>query len=141
MSSYAYSPLGAAPGLVAVTGVGSSSPLAQLPPPVKRRVDDYVFQPAASEHSPLVPPMLRPGPGSAARFIVLYTLLTCARDACGAQGTDDADALLAPCPFSCSWVATFALNLPWLPWLLWADYGPPVFRRAARVLALVGWAR
>jgi len=27
-----------------------------------------------------------------------------------------------------SWVCTFALNLPWLPWLLYLDYGTPIFQ-------------
>jgi 4-amino-4-deoxy-L-arabinose transferase-like glycosyltransferase len=29
-----------------------------------------------------------------------------------------------------SWLATFGLNFPWLPWLLWADYGRPIFECA-----------
>lgn len=34
-------------------------------------------------------------------------------------------------PFSLpldSWLATFVLNFPWLPVLLWADYGAPILR-------------
>jgi hypothetical protein len=105
--AYVYAPLGEAPGLVTVPDAGSAGSLSPvtarlpLPPPLKRRVDAILFTPTPGESAPLVPPVLRPGPGSAARFVVLYTLLT--------------------------WGATFALNLPWLPWLLWADYGPPIF--------------
>ena len=103
--AYVYAPLGEAPGLVTVGDTSTTgSPVTArlpLPPPLKRRVDAILFTPTPGESAPLVPPVLRPGPGSAARFVVLYTLLT--------------------------WGATFALNLPWLPWLLWADYGPPIF--------------
>jgi hypothetical protein len=111
-----YAPLGSPPGMVAVDVLEAESPsrrvlgssMGKLPQAVAAvasgaQIDEIaklVFTPGRHEAEPLIPPMLRPGPGSAARFIVLYTLLT--------------------------WLATFLINLPWLPWLLWADYGPPV---------------
>jgi hypothetical protein len=66
-----YGPLGEPQKLVQVEP--EVSPSRFLPAPAHR----LVVLPSATEASPLVPPMLRPGPGSAARFIFIYTLLTC----------------------------------------------------------------
>ena len=67
-----YGPLGEPQKLVEVNPDVSPSRF-PLPTPAHR----LLVLPSASEASPLVPPMLRPGPGSAARFIFIYTLLTC----------------------------------------------------------------
>lgn len=120
-----YAPLGSPPGFVLASDVEApSSEVARrlehlttrLPAALPRSVsslmtqhaDDNLFTPGPSERDALIPPLLRPGPGTAARFVLLYTLLT--------------------------WSATLLLNLPWLPWLLWADYGLPVFSGSVPVL-------
>ena len=121
-----YAPLGSPPGFVAAEGEAPSNSLSRrleqlstrlpssLPLPrtlstlMTQQADELMFTPGPTESSPLVVPLLRPGPGTAARFVLLYTLLT--------------------------WSATFLINLPWLPWLLWADYGLPVFQGTVPVL-------
>lgn len=175
-----YGPLGEPQKLVQVEP--EVSPSRFLPTPAHR----LVVLPSASEASPLVPPMLRPGPGSAARFIFIYTLLTCVHRrgsrAPQPRGLSEdgepsrwclrripplsprprwpprapahfaalgrrAGAKQRPCArvvrlaaparsltlrALASWVATLALNFPWLPWLLWMDYGFPIFECAPR---------
>ena len=175
-----YGPLGEPQKLVQVEP--EVSPSRFLPAPAHR----LVVLPSATEASPLVPPMLRPGPGSAARFIFIYTLLTCvhhrarpgASDARNQRDQGAEPLMHAPHPSAAcapavaaaracasrsaavsrgraaaalrarrvqhaparsltqralaSWVATLALNFPWLPWLLWMDYGFPIFECAPR---------
>jgi hypothetical protein len=69
---FTYAPLGERPGFVPADASVSPSRF-----PIPAPAQSYVFTPGPSEISPLVPPMLRPGPGSAARFILLYTIFTC----------------------------------------------------------------
>lgn len=88
-----YAPLGSPPGLVAVAA-DEESPLERLAPrlnalpqskllpresveEIAKLAQSSLFTPGASEKQPLLPPALRPGPGSAARFVLLYSVLTC----------------------------------------------------------------